>query len=253
MNTWDQWLCTHQANQTCGGWTGGIISNIDSMVQLTNLSYSGPGSWNDADMLQLCTYGKGHTPGHGMSLAEYRAHYAVWSVLASPLILSADLRTIEREHADCLQLMLNADIVAVNQDHGGHAARLVRQELRSGAHGGSAYMYGGGALSGGSRGPRPPEPTDVLVQVFARPLGTQPDLARAGGEVAVVLLNRDEEARELSVSWEELGLDDASVPLSVFDVIRREALPAAAVGAFKASVGAHDVAFVRLKNSGGGW
>lgn len=26
---------------------GGIITDIDSMVQLTNLSYSVPGSWND--------------------------------------------------------------------------------------------------------------------------------------------------------------------------------------------------------------
>ena len=44
------------------------------MLQLTNLSYSGPGSWNDADMLQLCTYGKGGTPHAtgGMTLPEYR-------------------------------------------------------------------------------------------------------------------------------------------------------------------------------------
>ena len=63
------------------------------MLQLTNLSYSGPGSWNDADMLQLCTYGNGgtpHSPG-GMTLAEYRAHYSVWAVLASPLIIRCAL------------------------------------------------------------------------------------------------------------------------------------------------------------------
>lgn len=27
--------------------TKGVITNIDSVVQMTNLEYSGPGSWND--------------------------------------------------------------------------------------------------------------------------------------------------------------------------------------------------------------
>lgn len=41
---------------------GGIITNIDSVVQMTDLSYSTAGSWNDADMLQMCTYGEGKLP-----------------------------------------------------------------------------------------------------------------------------------------------------------------------------------------------
>ena len=96
---------------------GGIITDIDAMVQMSRLSYSAPGSWNDADMLQLCTFGQGRTEkgGTGMTMAEYRAHYCVWAVLASPLILSADLRTIEAEHPECLALMLNPEILAVNQ------------------------------------------------------------------------------------------------------------------------------------------
>jgi hypothetical protein len=96
---------------------GGIITDIDAMVQMSRLSYSAPGSWNDADMLQLCTFGQGRTEkgGTGMTMAEYRAHYSVWAVLASPLILSADLRTIEAEHPECLALMLNPEILAVNQ------------------------------------------------------------------------------------------------------------------------------------------
>ena len=77
-NTPDQWE---------GGIAGGIVANIDAMVTATELSYSGASSWNDADMLQACNYGQGRTPGDGMQLNEYRAHYAVWAVLASPLIL----------------------------------------------------------------------------------------------------------------------------------------------------------------------
>ena len=126
-NTFDSWYSPYPRQRP--NMHGGIITDIDSMVQLTNLSTSGPGSWNDADMLQLCTYGKGgtpHSPG-GMTLAEYRAHYSVWAILASPLIISADLRTIKEQHPDCLALMLNPEIVAVNQDPAGLPPRLISQ------------------------------------------------------------------------------------------------------------------------------
>ena len=44
-------------------------------------------------MLQLCTFGKGGTPhsAHGMTLPEYRSHYSVWAILASPLIIRCAL------------------------------------------------------------------------------------------------------------------------------------------------------------------
>eukprot|EP00038_Savillea_parva_P008429 m.176929 g.176929 ORF g.176929 m.176929 type:complete len:581 (+) comp14252_c0_seq1:36-1778(+) len=121
VNTYDEWYR--------GPGQGGIISDIDAMIELTNLSYSGPGSWNDADMLQLCTYGKGGTvhSTNGMTLSEYRAHYSVWAILASPLILSADIRNVKEEHPDCLDLMLNAEIVAVNQDPLGNPGRFISQ------------------------------------------------------------------------------------------------------------------------------
>eukprot|EP01043_Picozoa_sp_COSAG02_P002482 COSAG02_NODE_57_length_43668_cov_118.217196_19_plen_612_part_00 len=126
-NTFDSWYSPYPRARP--NMHGGIITDIDSMIQLTDLSYSGPGSWNDADMLQLCTYGKGGTPHStgGMTLAEYRAHYSVWAVLASPLIISADLRTIKEQHPDCLELMLNPEIVAVNQDPAALPPRLVYQ------------------------------------------------------------------------------------------------------------------------------
>ena len=50
-----------------------------------------------------------------MSLGEYTAHYAVWAILASPLVLGADLATAQRENPDCFAVLTNPDIVAVNQ------------------------------------------------------------------------------------------------------------------------------------------
>ena len=51
-----------------------------------------------------------------------------------------------------------------------------------------------------------------------------------------------------ATAWQELGLDFATQPLTVFDVIARQHVRAKAVGAYSATVGAHDVAFVRLRN-----
>ena len=189
-----------------------------------------------------------------MSLAEYRAHYSVWSILASPLLLSADLRSLEDDHPECLDLLLNADIVAVNQDEGGHAPRLLRQEMRQPAtpeHLDNTTGTGATPLLDPRLGPHgaKPQPTDVLVQVFARPLGEQPNLALEGGEWAVLLLNRDEHAREIAVSWKELGVDDATLPLHVFDIISRKHLQSAVQGRYSALVSSHDVAFVRLTHA----
>ena len=216
-NTWDAWYIPPSSRVH-----GGIITDIDSMVDLTNLSFSVPGSWNDADMLQLCTYGKGRTPGAGMTLAEYRAHYSVWAVMASPLILSADLRTIARDHPDCLALMLNAEIVAVNQDAGGRAPFLVKQSTNS-----TEISH-----------------SSITSQVFARPLGSLP-VGAPGFEMAVVLLNRDEMPSMLSVSWSELGIaSDKTV--AVRDVIAQKNIPPRTNG-FQATIAKHDVSFLRLK------
>lgn len=216
-NTWDAWYIPASSRVH-----GGIITDIDSMVDLTNLSFSVPGSWNDADMLQLCTYGKGRTPGEGMTLAEYRAHYSVWAVMASPLILSADLRTIARDHPDCLALMLNAEIIAVNQDAGGRAPFLVKQSTNS-----TEISH-----------------SSITSQVFARPLGSL-SVGASGFEVAVVLLNRDEMPSILSVSWSELGIaSDKTV--AVRDVIAQKNIPPRKNG-FQATIAKHDVSFLRLK------
>ena len=81
--------------------------------------------------------------------------------------------------------------------------------------------------------------SDVVSQVFARPL--------AGGELAVVLLNRDEASARLSVSWAELGLA-AGAKMHVRDVTNQKDLPTAS-DTWGATVGKHDVAFIRLSPS----
>lgn len=66
--------------------------------------YSGPGHWNDFDMMEV---------GNGFTPAEDRVHFVMWSMLASPLIMGNDVRTMSRETRE---LLTHEGIIAINQD-----------------------------------------------------------------------------------------------------------------------------------------
>eukprot|EP00727_Mastigamoeba_balamuthi_P008990 m51a1_g4713 putative alpha-galactosidase alpha-n-acetylgalactosaminidase (575) ;mRNA; r:295358-298244 len=65
----------------------------------------GPGHWHDPDMLVIGNY--------GLSYEQSKLQMMIWSVLAAPLLVSADLRTIAPELKAVLQ---NAEVIAVDQD-----------------------------------------------------------------------------------------------------------------------------------------
>ncbi|KAG9231324.1 melibiase [Amylocarpus encephaloides] len=75
-----------------------------------------PGGWNDLDMLEV---GQG-----GMTDEEYKAHFALWAALKSPLMLGNDLREMS---AQTLSIINNPAIIALSQDpHGRSAQRVMR-------------------------------------------------------------------------------------------------------------------------------
>jgi alpha-galactosidase len=160
------------------------------MVALTKPEYSGAGTWADGDMLMVCNYGGGGSNAGGrgdggMTLEEYRTSYSLWAVLASPIIISADLRTLASEHPDCLAMLKNKELIAISQDPLGMAGWLVAQ-----------------ATNGSDPSSRTAaRHTNIVEQVFARKL--------SGGARAVALFNRGELSRNMSVSWSELGLNPA--------------------------------------------
>ena len=65
---------------------------------------AGPGHWNDYDMMEV---------GNGMTDSEDRSHFAMWSMLASPLIMGNDLRSATKE---TIKTLTNKEVIAVNQD-----------------------------------------------------------------------------------------------------------------------------------------
>src|ERR1019366_1885117 len=76
--------------------------------------YAGPGHWNDPDMLEV---------GNGkLSLAENRAHFSMWAMLASPLLAGNDLPNMKPEIKD---ILTNREVIAIDQDKLGKQAEHV--------------------------------------------------------------------------------------------------------------------------------
>ncbi len=67
-------------------------------------AYAGKGHWNDPDMLEV---------GNGMTNNEDRAHFTMWCMMASPLVIGNDIRNMS---AETKAILMNKDLIAVDQD-----------------------------------------------------------------------------------------------------------------------------------------
>jgi alpha-galactosidase len=67
--------------------------------------YAGPDHWNDPDMLEV--------GNKGLSLAESRAHFSLWCILAAPLMAGNDVRKMPNDIHD---ILTNKEVIAIDQD-----------------------------------------------------------------------------------------------------------------------------------------
>jgi len=116
------WLWAGKDPVDAGSWrtTGDISDNYASMLKIFKENvvldkYASLGHWNDPDMLEV---GNG-----GMTDIEYRSHFSLWSIMAAPLLIGTDLRTIK---PDALKILLNKDVIAIDQDPLGVQGKQVR-------------------------------------------------------------------------------------------------------------------------------
>lgn len=98
--------------------TGDINDSFQSfkdiaMSQVDKLAYSGPGCYNDIDMLICGMHGKGNVANGGCSDIEYRTHFALWCLFQSPLMIGGDLNKLDDFN---LGLLKNKELIAINQD-----------------------------------------------------------------------------------------------------------------------------------------
>lgn len=91
-------------------WGGvGVLQILDKALTITQ--YSGPGHWNDLEMLEI---GNG-----GQTQQEYRSHMAIWSMMSAPLMAGNDIRNMD---VLTKEILLNKDVIAINQDELGKSA-----------------------------------------------------------------------------------------------------------------------------------
>jgi alpha-galactosidase len=116
----EPWVFGPNAGGSLWRTTGDISDSWGSMTSLLDQQnglepFARNNGFNDPDMLEV---GNG-----GMTATEYTAHFSLWSLLNSPLLLGNDLRSMS---SATLAIIRNADVIAVNQDWGGSQGRKVR-------------------------------------------------------------------------------------------------------------------------------
>ncbi|XP_004611747.2 alpha-galactosidase A [Sorex araneus] len=102
---YDSW----QSIKSVLAWTS---SNQEEIVHV-----AGPGGWNDPDMLVIGNF--------GLSWDQQVTQMALWAIMAAPLLMSNDLRTISPQAKALLQ---NKDVIAINQDPLGKQGYQLRTE-----------------------------------------------------------------------------------------------------------------------------
>lgn len=122
--------------------------------------FSSPGHYNDMDMLEV---GNGNWTDN-----EYKAHFALWSIHSSPMVLGNDMSNMK---ASVLAILTNKEVLALNQDTFGLQANKISDD----GSGGEVYAKRMGGWSGAERG--------------------------------VVLFNRSGAAKNLTVNFKDLDLE----------------------------------------------
>ena len=138
-----------------------MLHNFDSASQRE--MYAGPGRWNDPDMLAI---GLGEFDAR--HLVQARTHFSLWSILAAPLLMGFD---VSHAPQPILDILLNGEVIAVNQDAAGNQGALV-------------YDRDG---------------VQILVKTLA-----------GRGERAVAVFNRGSQQADASVTWQQLKLKAGS-------------------------------------------
>lgn len=157
----DKWI------DTAGRGGIGIYNVVNKNAELA--SFSGPGKWNDGDMLVAGLHGvKGPSSAYnskGCTQAEYQSQMSLYCMLNSPLYASCDIRKMDDE---AKAIFTNAEVIALNKDVlGKQAERKIKT---------------------------------AIWDVFVRPL--------SNGDYAIAILNKASTNQNAKVNFAELGLMD---------------------------------------------
>ncbi len=132
-----------------------VLNSIDKNADLW--MYCSAGHYNDMDMLQI---------GRGMTYEEDKAHFTMWCLMNSPLVLGNDLTDISEQ---TLKIITNQELIDINQ---------------------SPYVYQARRII-----------DNDSIEVWGRPL-----TFTMSGEIVVALLNRTTTNQKYEVNMGKIGI-----------------------------------------------
>ena len=161
--------------------TGDIQDNWQSIKsiaesQIGREAYGGVYCHNDMDMLVVGMHGCGDNAEvlgkvvGGCTDTEYKTHFALWSIMNSPLMIGCDVRKMSEA---AKEILTNKDVIAINQDIECRGPYCIRQWNN-------------------------PENVFSLI----KPL--------SGGDYAVGMFNFSDKKSEMSLQFYDIGLPAAS-------------------------------------------
>lgn len=166
----DVWKWGQQVDAQSWRTTEDIEDTWESLLQIgfsqSRLAeYAGPGHWNDPDMMIVGKVGWGENlhPSR-LTADEQYTHVSLWCLQSAPLLIGCDLDKLD---AFTLNLLTNDEVLAIDQDIKGEAAKRVLDE----------------------------DKTQVWVKTMA------------DGSKAVGIFNMDTTYRNITIDWKKLGLD----------------------------------------------
>ena len=127
-------------------------------------AYAGNGNYNDMDMLAV-GYNIKPSPfweeGLGLSYTEEEAHFGIWCIMSSPLLLGCDIEYIPEE---TMKIITNPELIAINQDRLGLQAHVVQ-------HVGETYVFAKDILEkwGNTRAVALYNPADTSIRFTLTP------------------------------------------------------------------------------------
>jgi len=82
--------------------------------------YAGNGNWNDPDNIIV-----GYPRNNKQTWEEQKSQFSFWSLIAAPMLLSVDVRSLTPEIES---IILNKEVIAISQDKAGIQGKIIKSD-----------------------------------------------------------------------------------------------------------------------------
>lgn len=212
---------------------GSVLINLRSTSAYNDAGLTGPGCFAYPDMLEVGVTNSQRGAkcsawgqrGCTLDLTEARTHFSAWCIVSAPLVLGNDLT--DQATTDAIwPIISNREALAVNEAWAGDAGTLVKQSSQLVQLANCSWFNDDGC-------------EHPAWMVWGKYLG--------GGKAALLLMNNDETAADVSVAWSDLPPSKGSCPpagCAVRDVHAGKDLGVFKSGFTASALAPHDSAFI---------